>query len=88
MNITYQSISQLSLTTLDDKPDLELGCQIGNMSEGIQPTYGMTADDMSFHTFIMTVKWSEPRKNRMIPTSEIDDDIKSLMSAAKWGQND
>jgi hypothetical protein len=59
MNITYQSVSALSLTILDGKPDLELGCQVGDLNEGIQPTYGMCAEGMGFDTFIMTIKWQE-----------------------------
>jgi hypothetical protein len=40
---------------LDDKPDLEIGSQIENLSHGIQPTYGMTADSMGFNSFYMTI---------------------------------
>ncbi len=86
MNITYQSISDISLTMINGKPDLEVGISLGAIHEGIQPTYGATAQDMGFHTFIMTAKWSESRRNKMIPIAEIDDDIKSLMSAVKWGE--
>jgi len=56
MQITFESISDLSITMLDDKPDLELGSQIGIHSHGIQPTYGMTADSMGFNSFTMAIK--------------------------------
>lgn len=55
MQITFESISNLSITMLDDKPDLELGTQIGIHSHGIQPTYGMTADSLGFNSFYMTI---------------------------------
>ena len=83
MKITFESISSIT-RTMTCKLPLSIGESFGVHSWGIQPTFGMTADDMGFQTFIMTIEWS--RKNRMIPMSEIDDDIKSLMSAVKWGE--
>jgi hypothetical protein len=82
--ITFESIGSMAVTCSDIGNESVVGKQVNLITEGMQPTYGVTAKDMGFHTFIMTVKWSKPRKNRMIPMPEIDDDIKSLMSAAKW----
>ena len=59
MKITYQSVSSISLTMLDDKPDLELGCQVGNLIDGISPTYGMTADDMKMSNIVITFTWGD-----------------------------
>lgn len=92
MNITYQSISNLSITMLDDKPDLELGCQVGIHSEGIQPTYGMCAEDMGFRTFIMTVDFNKSqtykvliRKNSTGEEKLIDTELVwDLESPADW----
>ena len=56
MKITYRSVTALSITDIED---IEIGCSVDTQSEGIQPTYGMTADDMGFSTFIMTVKWGD-----------------------------
>lgn len=53
MTITYQSVERWAGTYMDG---IRIGCHGGYIQEGIQPTYGMTADDMGFHTFIMTVK--------------------------------
>ncbi len=54
--ITFESISDISLTMLDDKPDLELGCQVGDLIDGLSPTYGMTAGYMGFKT--ITIKFT------------------------------
>ena len=59
MNITFESISDISCTMIDDKPGLNVGESIGDHSWGIQPTYSVTADSMGFDGFIMTVSWSE-----------------------------
>lgn len=59
MNITFESISDISCTMIDDKPGLNIGESIGDLSWGIQPTYGMCAEDMDFDTFIMTIKWGD-----------------------------
>jgi len=59
MQITFESISDISITMLDDKPDLELGSQIGIHSHGIQPTCGMTADSMGFNSFAMTINFKD-----------------------------
>ena len=58
MNITYQSISDISLTMISGKPDLVIGQSLSSLNEGIRPTYGMTADQMGFDSFIMTINWS------------------------------
>lgn len=59
MNITFESISDISCTMIDDKPDLNIGESIGDHRWGVQPTYGMCAEQMGFDTFIMTVTWGE-----------------------------
>ena len=56
MNITYESVSALSLTRVGG---IQIGCSVDTKREGIQPTYGMMADDMGFQTFTMTIKWGE-----------------------------
>jgi len=83
MTITHSSIGKVSITEFEG---LVIGKQVGVILEGVRPTFGATAEDMGFRYFFMTVNWVEPRKNRMIPMSEIDDDIKSLMSGVKWGE--
>lgn len=83
MNITYTSLFDMAVTQVSG---VDIAHQLGNMSDGIQPCYGATAEDMGFDTFIMTIEWNESRRNKMIPIAEIDDDIKSLMSAVKWSE--
>jgi len=55
MNITFESISDISCTMINDKPDLNIGESIGDHSWGVKPTYGMTADSMGFAGFVMTI---------------------------------
>lgn len=55
MKITFESISDISCTMIDDKPELNIGESIGVHKWGIQPTYGMTADGMGFYGFAMTI---------------------------------
>jgi len=55
MKIVYESSSNVSLTTIDDNEDRHVGCSVGDLNDGIQPTYGMTADSMGFNSFAMTI---------------------------------
>ena len=58
MTITLESIGCVAITQSDIGNKSVIGKQVDTIKEGIQPTYGMTANDMGFGAFIMTVKWS------------------------------
>jgi len=59
MKITYESLTNISLTTIDDNEDVHLGCSVGDLNDGIRPTYGFKAEDMGFNSFFMTITWGE-----------------------------
>jgi len=82
MQIIFQSLSNFSITTIDGKPDLELGSQIGVYSHGLKPTYGMTAEDMDFHSLSMSVEFEKSntykvliRKNSTGETRLVDTEL-------------
>lgn len=56
--IKFESIGDLGATSSDDHQEL-IGQQIGTLNDGIQPTYGMTAEDMDVENIVITFTWSD-----------------------------
>lgn len=56
MQITFTSIGDISIARIFYGEYITIGEQLGELSHGLQPTYGMTSDDMGFTGFSMTIK--------------------------------
>lgn len=81
MNITYKSVSALSLTKIGD---IQIGCSVDTQSEGIKPTYGMTAEDMGFPTFIMTVGFNRSKTYKVLIRKNSTGEQKLIDTELVW----
>lgn len=57
--ITFKSAGCVSMTMICSDYNDSIGKQVGSISWGIQPTYGMTADDMQVKTIVIKFTWSD-----------------------------
>ena len=56
--IIFESVGDVSASSLINSSSM-LGIQSGAISEGISPTYGMTADDMGVENIVIKFTWSD-----------------------------
>ena len=54
--IKFTSLNDMTSTMLGDQ---YLGASISTSWYGLQPTYGMTADDMNVENIVITFTWSD-----------------------------
>lgn len=81
MNITYESVGEVSMSMVEG---LFIGKQVGMIHEGIQPTYGSTAEDMGFHTFIMTVGFNRSKTYKVLIRKNSTGEEKLIDTELVW----
>ncbi len=59
MKMQHQSIGDMASTLLKGERSEVVGSQVGLLTDGLQPTYGMTASDMNVDTMIIDFTWSD-----------------------------
>ena len=59
MKIQHQLMGDMAVTLLKGESGEILGRQVGLLTDGLQPTYGMTTSDMNVDTMIIDFTWSD-----------------------------